>query len=101
MEAEKRPHWPRAMRLGTASAYLDLSTAEFLREVSSGVLPDGVRLGRSEHWDRHQIDERLERLTGVASDWRVGSPLYAEAPPSTIAPKLRSEPNVYPSPRLM
>lgn len=64
------PYWPRAMRLVTAAAYVDLSTAEFLKEVKNGVLPDGFRLGRSEHWDRRQIDTSLDRLTGATDDWR-------------------------------
>lgn len=87
------PYWPRAMRLPTAAAYVDLSTNEFLMEVKNGVLPSGFRLGRSEHWDRWQIDKSLDQFSRVAEDWRVGSPLYADAHPTSAVPKTAPTPN--------
>lgn len=72
--------WPRMMRRATASAYCDLSAAEFEREVSAGRLPQPVRLGNSEHWSRIAIDEMLSRLSGESlPSWREKSPLYNSA----------------------
>lgn len=72
------PFWPRMMKRGTACAYLDLSAAEFEREIAAGKLPHPVKLGNTEHWSRAQLDEHVDRLTGAAAanDWRKGSPLY-------------------------
>jgi excisionase family DNA binding protein len=97
MSKSDMPYWPRAMRLATAAAYLELSSAEFLREVRASVLPSGFLLGRSEHWDRHAIDEALDRTPRVLEDWKIR--LYAENQPPT--PKIAStakplgEPYVY------
>ncbi|MFD1104187.1 helix-turn-helix transcriptional regulator [Sphingobium olei] len=72
------PFWPRMMKRGTACAYLDLSAAELEREIAAGRLPHPVMLGNAEHWSRSELDEYVDRLTGVraANDWRKGSPLY-------------------------
>ena len=77
MGARSFPHWPRMMKRATACAYLDLSSAEFEREISAGRLPHPVKLGNSEHWSRTQLDEFLDRLSGdKVSDWRSRSPLF-------------------------
>ncbi len=68
------PDWPRMMRKATAARYCDLTTAEFTREVASGRLPAAVMLGNAEHWDRRQLDEELNRLTGQSRDWRDEQP---------------------------
>lgn len=68
------PFWPRMMKKATAARYCDLTTPEFTREVAGGRLPLGVALGDTEHWDRHQLDEELNRLTGQAKDWRSEQP---------------------------
>lgn len=72
------PFWPRMMKRATACAYLDLSAAEFEREIAAGHLPHPVKLGNTEHWSRSQLDEHIDRLTGAAvvNDWRKASPLY-------------------------
>ena len=76
--ARSIPDWPRMMRRARAAAYLDLTSAEFEREVAAGRLPTPVKLGSCEHWDRHALDEHIERLTGGApGDWRKDQPLYA------------------------
>jgi predicted DNA-binding transcriptional regulator AlpA len=68
---------PRMMRRVTAAAYLDLSTAEFEREVAAGRLPMPVRFGNNEHWSREAIDDAVGKLTGdrVVS-WRDKAKLY-------------------------
>ncbi len=72
--------WPRMMKRATASAYCDLSAAEFEREVFAGRLPQPVKLGNSEHWSRIAIDEMLSRLSGESlPNWREQSPLYNSA----------------------
>lgn len=70
---------PRMMRRSTAAAYLDLSAADFEREVAAGRLPMPVRFGSGEHWSREAIDQAVSKLTGekVAS-WRDKARLYAQ-----------------------
>jgi predicted DNA-binding transcriptional regulator AlpA len=71
------PFWPRMLTRQNAAAYVDLSIAEFEREVASGTLPLPVKLGNREHWSRVAIDEAVERLAGErVDDWRKNSPLY-------------------------
>ena len=71
------PDWPRMMRRSTAAAYCDLTPSEFEREVASGRLPAGVKLGNSNHWCRIALDHHLSRITGSgAGDWSARSPLY-------------------------
>lgn len=79
MGARDFPHWPRMLKRSTACAYLDLSAAEFEREIASGRLPHPVMLGNGLHWSRAEIDTYLERLTGESpdDDWRKGTKLYA------------------------
>jgi hypothetical protein len=68
------PGWPRMMRRRTAALYCDLTPVEFEREVACGRLPEAIMLGKSEHWDRHMLDEELNRLTGQTKDWRDEQP---------------------------
>lgn len=68
---------PRAMRRATAAEYLELSTAEFEREVAAGRLPMPFKLGNAEHWSKEAIDEAVARLSGDrAPSWRDKSRLY-------------------------
>lgn len=74
--------WPRLMRRQTACAYVDMSAAEFEREIASGRLPMPVDIGRGPRWSREEIDRFIERLTGEADapqidDWRAKTKLYA------------------------
>ncbi len=74
------PDWPRLMRKATAALYLDLSAPEFDREVSSGRLPSPIILGKTEHWSRIALDERIAEMVGESvrkRDWRKDQPLYA------------------------
>lgn len=68
------PYWPRMMKKGTAARYCDLTSPEFVREVACGRLPLPIPLGNTEHWDREQLDEQLNRLTGQTRDWRSEQP---------------------------
>ena len=56
--------WPILMTRQTASRYLDLSEASFVREVQAGRLPDGVKVGGRMHWRRDALDAAIDRLTG-------------------------------------
>jgi hypothetical protein len=58
------------MRRTMAARYVDLSPAEFEREVNEGRLPLPIMLGRSEHWSRRKLDDALEALHGGVEDWR-------------------------------
>ncbi|MBI0474436.1 hypothetical protein D9601_03535 [Sphingomonas sp. MA1305] len=67
------------MKRASAAAYLELSPAEFEREVAAGRLPQPFRLGNHEHWSKDAIDKAIARLSGeqVAS-WRDRSGLYGQ-----------------------
>lgn len=65
------------MRRSTAARYLDLSEAEFGREVASGRIPVPFRLGRSDHWSKQAIDIALGlHLDPPEDDWRSRQPAY-------------------------
>jgi hypothetical protein len=71
MGARSIPDWPRMMRRTTAALYLDMTTAEFEREMTAGKVPMPVIFGGSERWSRVLLDECIERLTGErVPDWR-------------------------------
>jgi len=59
------PHWPAMMKKATASAYVDMSEAAFLREVALGNMPASVVVGGREHWAKSAIDAAIARLTGT------------------------------------
>jgi hypothetical protein len=67
------------MRRATAARYLDLTAAEFDREVAAGKLPMPIKLGKDEHWSRIALDERLAEMSGqhVQTDWRKNQKAYA------------------------
>lgn len=68
---------PRAMRRATAAEYLELSAAEFEREVAAGRLPMPFKLGNHEHWSKEALDECVAKLSGDGvPSWREGSKLY-------------------------
>lgn len=56
--------WPRLMKRKTAAEYCDLSESAFEREILTGRLPCGVKLGQREHWDRLVLDAAITRLAG-------------------------------------
>ena len=62
------PHWPAAMKRGTAARYCELSEAEFERQVAAGTLPAPFKLGKHEHWSRAQLDKALLVLAGEVID---------------------------------
>lgn len=70
MAVSALPSWPMMMKRPLAARYVDLSPAEFEREVNEGRLPLPVKLGDSEHWSRRKLDEALDALHGDAGDWR-------------------------------
>ena len=77
MSAVARSYPPRTMRRATAAAYLDLSTAEFEREIAAGRLPLPFRLGNAEHWSAAAIDAAIDRLAGErVTGWREKAKLY-------------------------
>lgn len=68
------PGWPRMMKRGTAARYCDLTPVEFMREVACGRLPEPVKLGNAEHWDRHALDDELDRIAGRIRSWEDEQP---------------------------
>ena len=75
--AREYPYPPRMMTRSRAAHYVDLSEAEFEREVAAGRLPGSIMLGKKPHWNRVDLDKHLDRLAeGMAGDWRASSNLY-------------------------
>lgn len=71
------PYPPRMMTRRRASHYCDLSETEFEKEVAAGRLPQPVILGKTQHWSRRDLDDRLDALiSGDEPDWRAGSNFY-------------------------
>lgn len=70
------PDWPAMMLRKTAAAYCDLSEVAFEREVNALRLPAPILFGGRPHWYRIALDKDLERIAGMASDWRTESELY-------------------------
>ena len=68
------PYWPRMMRLKTAAAYCDMTSADFTREIASGRLPFPIAMEGGDRWDREAIDQALNLMRGDADDWRKGCP---------------------------
>ena len=62
------PHWPAAMKRGTAARYCELSEAEFEREVAAARLPAPFTVGKHEHWSKAQLDKALLVLAGEVID---------------------------------
>jgi hypothetical protein len=58
------PFWPGMMSRKTAIAYLDVSEAEFDREIAAGRLPEGVTFGGKPHWRKDTLDRALAVIAG-------------------------------------
>jgi hypothetical protein len=74
--AREFPYPPRMMTRPRAAHYVDLSEAEFERLVAGGILPGPVLLGKKPHWNRKDLDEKLDRLLDGGDDWRSTSSFY-------------------------
>lgn len=57
------PGWPRMLSLELAAAYCGVSPSHFEREVEAGEKPPSTRSGTRKLWDRHILDEWLDRAT--------------------------------------
>jgi len=62
------------LRRDTAAKYCDLTPSKFIAEVSAGRLPQPVKLGGEDHWCRAAMDNDLDRIAGLTSDWRKEQP---------------------------
>jgi len=58
------PFWPAMLSKRTALQYLDLTEAEFEREIAAGRLPDGVLFGSKVHWYKAALDAALAVIAG-------------------------------------
>lgn len=71
------PYPPRMMTRARAAHYLDLSEAEFEREVAGGNLPGPIMLGKKPHWNRADLDRWVDRIAGGTDQgWRATSNFY-------------------------
>ncbi len=68
------------MRLSTAAAYLDMTTASFLGGIGRGSLPAGLMFAVRKRRDRYAIDAALDQPP--KDDWRRYQPGLAEADPT-------------------
>jgi predicted DNA-binding transcriptional regulator AlpA len=69
------------MRAERAAAYLDISTATFLRWVQEGLLPKPTRVHGVVSWDRLDLDAAYE-------DWKAAQTAPAE---NTVHKLLRED----------
>ncbi|MEY9238745.1 putative DNA-binding transcriptional regulator AlpA [Bradyrhizobium japonicum] len=53
---------PRGMRAPTAARYLDMSESSFLRLVSEGRFPSGIKIDGMVVWDRYDLDIAFENI---------------------------------------
>jgi predicted DNA-binding transcriptional regulator AlpA len=53
---------PRAMRAEQAAEYLSMSRSMFLKLVTEGKMPPGIKIGAMTTWDRYDIDDAFEDL---------------------------------------
>ncbi len=63
------PDWPRLLSREQAAAYVGLSVNSFKIRVGRE-FPDPKIIGARKLWDRRQLDEAVDRLTGRAHDAR-------------------------------
>ncbi len=60
------PKPPRLVPLAVAASYCSLPPKTFERLAKEGVMPTSLRLGQRRLWDRHAIDEALDRLKSTS-----------------------------------
>jgi excisionase family DNA binding protein len=53
---------PRAMRVEQAAEYLSMSRSMFLKLVTEGKMPPGIKIGAMTTWDRYDIDDAFDDL---------------------------------------
>ncbi len=57
---DQMPDWPRLMDSRLAAAYLGLSTTKFEIDIRPRI--HAIRLGRNVRYDRHEIDDVIDRM---------------------------------------
>ena len=58
------PNWPRLLSKAQAAAYVGLSEPAFTYRVGKE-LPSACNIGNRKLWDRREIDDAIDRLTGI------------------------------------
>jgi hypothetical protein len=58
---------PRGLRAEPAAAYCGLTISKFEARVRIGDLPKPLPFGRPHVWDRHALDQALDRLSRLRS----------------------------------
>jgi len=53
---------PRAMRVEQAAEYLSMSRSMFLKLVTEGKMPPGIKISAMTTWDRYDIDDAFDDL---------------------------------------
>ena len=62
--AARIPYWPRKMKAGLSSAYVDESPSTFRKRVEDGIYPPPRRIGGNSYWFREELDAALDKLCG-------------------------------------
>jgi hypothetical protein len=64
---DRRPYWPRRMKLHLAASYVDESETKFLAGVKTGKWPRGTHDGGNVYWFIEDLDAALDRLKPVGA----------------------------------
>jgi predicted DNA-binding transcriptional regulator AlpA len=62
--AGQREYPPRGLRAPHAAAYLGMSESSFLSLVAEGRMPRPKKIRGMAIWDRHELDDTFDNLTG-------------------------------------
>ena len=62
--AGQREYPPRGLRAPHAAAYLGMSESSFLSLVAEGRMPRPKKIRGMAIWDRHELDDVFDSLTG-------------------------------------
>jgi hypothetical protein len=65
---DRRPYWPRRMKLHLAASYVDESETKFLAGVKTGKWPTGTRDGGNVYWFLEDLDAALDRLKPATAE---------------------------------
>ncbi|MBV8798779.1 MAG: hypothetical protein JO208_03070 [Alphaproteobacteria bacterium] len=58
----KREAWPRGLRRLDAADYVGVSPSQFDKWVDDGTMPKPTKKGGIALWDRHALDDAMDRL---------------------------------------
>jgi predicted DNA-binding transcriptional regulator AlpA len=63
---------PRGLSREAAAQYTGIGVGMFDRLVKDGRLPKPIRIGGRKVWDRHAVDDAIDRLSGTTRGVKTG-----------------------------